>query len=182
MINAGGAAGECALHGYYQPAAALIRDMLEIVQLLDLFRHDRQELAAWRVADDRELKSRFQAFHVRQKLEKFDEANAGYRRDAYAAFSAHGTHLHPRAINLISPDGDTMVGPFPDEVRVVQITYDIARYLGAGSALLAMLISTGDIKDEYGREQFFEAKTLHPKLMAAWQKGVGPVVRQEGLA
>lgn len=140
LINSAGASGAAALNGYYQPAAAHIRDIIEVSFLLDLFRRDRTQISAWREATDEDLWNKFRPQKLKSKLDHLDGGKASYRKSAYKFFSEHGTHAKPSAFGLISPDMNTVIGPFPDGRRVVGLSFDLARHLSAGTLYLAICI------------------------------------------
>ncbi|NLS07846.1 hypothetical protein HGP14_31935 [Rhizobium sp. P32RR-XVIII] len=140
LINSAGASGLAAINGYYQPAAAHIRDIIEVSFLLDLFRRDRKEVSMWREASDEVLWQKFRPQKLKSRLDHLDGCKPTYRKPAYQFFSEHGTHAKPLAVGLISPDMDTMVGPFPDEQRVLGFGFDLARHLSAGTTFLIKCI------------------------------------------
>ncbi|WP_313760180.1 hypothetical protein [Rhizobium sp.] len=140
LINSAGASGSDAMNGYYQPAAAHIRDIIEVSFLLDLFRRERGEISAWRNASDETLWQKFRPEKLKSRLDHYDGGKPSYRKSAYKFFSEQGTHAKPLAVGLISPDMNTMVGPFPDERRVVGLSFDLARHLSAGTAFLIRCI------------------------------------------
>lgn len=140
LINSAGAAGNDALHGFYQPAAAHIRDIIEVGFLLDLFRRDGSQITAWRNATEKERWKVFRPKILRQRLDHLDGRGASYRADAYKFFSDHGTHVNPNAA-LISPEMNTKVGPFPDERLIVGISFDLARHLAAATLYFTRNIS-----------------------------------------
>ncbi|MDH7789148.1 hypothetical protein [Ochrobactrum sp. AN78] len=139
LINSAGAAGISSMNGYYQPAASNIRDIIEVAFLLDLFSRDLSQIEKWRTADKKTLFSEFRPLSIRQKLDKFDNPEGGelsFRNDAYKLYSEHGTHMKANAVILMSPNMNTIVGPFPDAERLLGLSFDIARYLGAGTFYL----------------------------------------------
>ena len=54
IFNAFGASVKLALSGYVQNSALIMRDILETVFLMNLFRGDRTAIERWRLADEKE--------------------------------------------------------------------------------------------------------------------------------
>ncbi|MCV0406304.1 MAG: hypothetical protein K5872_08755 [Rhizobiaceae bacterium] len=177
LINSAGAAADCIAAGYYQPAASLIRDIIEVSFLCDLFRHVPEELPAWRSADDDERKKRFRPVHIRDRLATLDPANADARDKAYRFFSTHGTHLHPQMVGLMSPEQLTMIGPFPDEARSTHITFDLARFLGIGTACLAASVRSVRIVSEVQRTGFLVLRDGYVEHMRVWHASTSERLR-----
>src|SRR6476619_3332136 len=117
LINNAGAFGRCALAGYYQPALAMIRDIVEIGFLLELFVHERSHLETWRTATVARRSRLYKPIQVREMLDKYSPAGKSDRDDAYKFLSMHGTHVSPSAVQVISPNAATMLGPFADRDR-----------------------------------------------------------------
>jgi hypothetical protein len=139
LINTAGAAGDAGLAGYYQPAIAGLRDILEVQLLLDLFQRDNAQFDRWMSLPENKRKSDFKPVSVRIMLEKLKSGTVGQRRDAYDLYSGHGTHIDPHRHHSISPNDLTIVGPFPDGDRVVAISYDIAKHLTAATNACMMI-------------------------------------------
>lgn len=133
LINAAGSAGDALLSGYYQPAAAQIRDLIEVGFLIDLFRRDPARIETWRTSDHATRRRKFSAFELRKELNRLDGSAEDKRAQAYQFFTSHGTHADPDSIDLNSPNRNTMVGPFPDRDRLVGLGFELARYLAAGT-------------------------------------------------
>lgn len=140
LINSAGASGSSALSGYYQPSAAHIRDIIEVGFLLDLFRRDIRQIQIWRTASPEVHWKKFSPKKLRKKLDQLDGGERSYRNDAYKFFSEHGTHANPKAVGLISPEMNTMIGPFPDANRVIGLSFDLARHLAAATLSLTRCI------------------------------------------
>ncbi|MEJ1118156.1 hypothetical protein V9K92_06725 [Phyllobacterium sp. CCNWLW109] len=148
LINSAGAAGDSALAGYYQPAIAGLRDILEVALLLDLFQRDNTQFIRWIESSEKERKSQFKPIKVRQMLEERDSSTVEYRRAAYNLYSGHGTHVDPGRHHSISPNDLTIVGPFPDEPRIIAISYDIARHMAAATASCMTIAVRQRVKNE----------------------------------
>lgn len=132
------------MSGYYQPAAAQIRDLIEVGFLIDLFRRQPQKIQGWRTSDHLARKKNFSAFELRKALNRDDQLSEDKRADAYQFFTSHGTHADPDSIDLTSPNRMTSVGPFPDRDRLVGLSFDLARYLAAGTEYFVLWLLQQD--------------------------------------
>jgi len=102
------------LSGYYQRAFRLLRDSLETVSLLDLFRADLSKIGEWRTADNKTLKKMFGPAAVRDALDGFPQfagQKAGRAR-AHAQLSEYAAHATQRGAVLIAPGMKPTLGPF----------------------------------------------------------------------
>ena len=143
LINSAGAGGAAALSGYYQQAAGHVRDLIEVGFLLDLFRRDPKQINRWRVCGEKARRNNFSPFEVRKALRKLDGGTAIWDRDAaYELYSKHGTHISPDDVILMSPNMQTIVGPFADRERLLAVGFDLARYLAAGTGFLMAWLAT----------------------------------------
>ncbi len=65
LFNVGATAIKLGLSGYYQAAFQLLRDSLELVNLVDLFNSDSSAISLWRTADEKSWKREFLPVRVR---------------------------------------------------------------------------------------------------------------------
>lgn len=170
LINDAGAFGKCALAGYYQPALAMIRDIVEVGFLLEVFAHDRSRLGAWHSATDAERSRQWKPVKIREMLDKFSPADKQGRTDAYKFLSTHGTHVNPNAMQVISPGNMTTVGPFPDNQRITLITFDIAKFLGYATANFAKGVRSDGIIQGDRRIAFTLSKLEFARAFVAWRE------------
>jgi hypothetical protein len=113
VFNSGGAALHLARGGFFQPALSMVRDLTEIMFLVDLFRRDRSELRDWVNLDQKKRADRFKMFNVRTRLDALDGATDRKRVEAYKLLSNFAAHVSPEGFSVISPNSQTMIGPFP---------------------------------------------------------------------
>jgi hypothetical protein len=111
LINDAGACGTCAIAGYYQPAAAHIRDIIEVEFLLDLFMREPSEIARWRLCSEKERRRDFKASELRRRLDNLDGHSNKARDHAYSLFSQHATHVAPWKVQLIVSERTVGSGP-----------------------------------------------------------------------
>lgn len=142
LFNIGGSACKLGLSGYYQQAFLLMRDSLEQVNLLDLFRADRSKIREWRLAENKKLKKHFGPAAVRKALDKLPEyegQKAGRER-LYATLSEHAAHATYRGFGLVAPGNRPRLGPFFDAKLLRALLEDLGRHLAHATLAASMLI------------------------------------------
>jgi hypothetical protein len=121
MFNAFGASLKLALSGYVQNSVPLMRDILETVFLVDLFRGDSDLIKKWRFADSKTLRSDFSPVAVRKALD-----------DRYG----HTTRRREEK------DGDAVIGPFIEKTSLEAVLSEMGRLaVQAGQNLVAFFPS-----------------------------------------
>lgn len=141
LFNVGASALKLGLSGYYQQALQLLRDSLELVNLVDLFRADRSKIAEWRLADNKKLKKDFGPAAVRTALEMFPQfkgQKAG-RYKTYATFSEHAAHTTYKGFQLVAPGNSPRLGPFIDAKFLKALLEDLGRHLAHATMALSTL-------------------------------------------
>jgi hypothetical protein len=109
LLNSAAAALKLGASGFYQPAITMVRDVLELAFLMDLFRRDRKGFAEWIALSKRERKCRFSPVRVRTALDELDgfkeqkRASHYDRLSSYAAVVAEGTSTMHEAAALHTP-------------------------------------------------------------------------------
>ena len=118
MFNAFGAGIKLALSGYIQNSALILRDVMETVFLVDLFRGEPALIAKWRFADPQRVKSDFSPAAVRKALDKRYGHTTGKREEQYKLFSELAGHPTMKSSWMMRPqkDGDAVIGPFIEKV------------------------------------------------------------------
>jgi hypothetical protein len=129
VFNTTGACLKLARAGYFQPAFAMVRDLLEIEFLADLFTRDRAYLRRWIAADAKTRKREFKQVVVRDILDKLDGLTSKKRAEAYALLSTHATHVDLDGFQIISPDSMTQIGPFPSEKILTALFQELAKHI-----------------------------------------------------
>ena len=146
LFNIGASTLKLGLSGYYQQAFQLLRDSLEIVNLLDLFRADHAKLAEWRLADNKVLKKKFGPAAVRSALDahpQYKGQKAGRDR-IYAMFSEHAAHATYRGFNLIAPGNSPRIGPFFDSKLLRALLEDLGKHLAHATLAVSTLFSKAE--------------------------------------
>lgn len=152
MFNAFGASLKLALTGYLQNSTLVMRDILETVFLVDLFRGDRTQIAQWRMADKKTLREKFSPAAVRKALDARDGHTMKRREEHYKLFSELAGHPTMKSDWMMRPkkDGDAVIGPFMEK-----------------TALEAVL-------SEMGRLAIFAGEQLNAFFPADWEAAVEP--------
>jgi hypothetical protein len=117
LCNSATSAFKLLMSGYYQPAAAQIRDLLETGFLLDYLSTDLKLITAWRETDDwKERDKLFGPKHVRRALDRRDGSTEGKRAEHYSELSTYAMHPNPKGFLLLRKSGSTLAGlaPFHD--------------------------------------------------------------------
>lgn len=160
IFNAFGASIKLALSGYSQNSALIMRDILETVFLMDLFRGDGTAIKRWRLADKKERMKNFSPIHVRKALDERDGFDGKKRAELYELFSELAGHPTMKSVYMMRPqkDGDAVVGPFIEPTTLEAVLSEMGR----------LAIQAGEIIDTFfpetwpdgleARHAFTEAK------------------------
>ena len=102
--------------GYYQLAAATLRDIMEIVYLWGCFDRDNAKITEWRESDDKKRRELFAPVRVRKFLDDFDNFKEDKRGAAYKLFCEYAAHATWQGFTLMRPTGggQVIMGPFFD--------------------------------------------------------------------
>lgn len=114
MFNAFGASLNLLFSGYHQKSAMVMRDILENLFLMDLFRTDHTAIKRWQFANDKQRKEEFSPVAVRKALDKRDGFNGKKRAEAYKILSELAAHptMGTQYMLRLEKDGDILTGPF----------------------------------------------------------------------
>jgi hypothetical protein len=145
--------------------------MIEVGFLLDLFRRKSDQIARWRNLATKADRDAFKMVNVRKTLDDLDGNKDANREAAYKFFSQHGTHADANAVQIISPDMMTIIGPFPDETRVRGITFDLARYLAIATVFVTRCIDHQRIGDVEQRLEYAKALIAFARAVQQWREG-----------
>ncbi|RYD50758.1 MAG: hypothetical protein EOP52_13120 [Sphingobacteriales bacterium] len=116
QFNAFSSAIKLTLSGYHQTGALILRDVLETVFLVDLFRTDRPAITRWRLAG-KSARNEFKPVKVREALDLRDDlVGRSKRGEIYSMFSELAGHASMGGITMLRPKGteDAYIGPFFD--------------------------------------------------------------------
>jgi hypothetical protein len=127
MFNAFGASLKLALSGYPQNSVLLMRDIMETVFLVDLFKGDKTLIEKWRFADEKTLKNYFSPVAVRKALDERYGHKAGKRKERYKQFSELAGHPNMKSAWMMRPEknGDAVSGPFVAKDSLNAVLYEM---------------------------------------------------------
>ncbi|MBC7707581.1 MAG: hypothetical protein H7274_27030 [Rhodoferax sp.] len=156
LFNVGATAIKLGLSGYYQAAFQILRDSLELVNLIDLFNADSSAIALWRTADEKTWKKEFLPVKVREKLESLPRY-AGQRRDKlYGTYSNYASHTTYKGFQLIAPDNSPRLGPFFDQKLLKALLEDLALHLSHATLSVSATLETSNPQVLEAKKGFLE--------------------------
>jgi hypothetical protein len=144
VFNSAGACIKVGRAGYFQPAFAMVRDILEIEFLVDMFRRDRSHLSRWMTVDKKTRGKEFQQAKIRKYLDDLDGFTEKKRAQAYSLLSEYAAHATPYGFHIISPEGMTRIGPFPSKDRLTALFQELTKHLQMSCIHIVALIDPKD--------------------------------------
>jgi len=161
MFNAFGAALKLALSGYSQNSALVMRDVLETVFLIDLFRGDRAAITRWRLADKKAHRKEFLPVRVREALDSRDGFSGKRRAEIYELFSELAGHPTMKSVWMMRPEKncDAVIGPFIEKTSLAAVISEMGRLAIQVGEHLAEFIPADWDKATTARFVFAQAKT-----------------------
>lgn len=133
--------------GYYQLAAATLRDVMEIVYLWGWFDRDAAKITEWRESDDKKRRDIFAPVKVRKFLDDFDGFTEGKRGAAYKMFCEYAAHATWQGFALMRPSGggQIVMGPFFDVPLMKAVLEEMAMLAAqAGNYFSGFFDKTGE--------------------------------------
>lgn len=140
LFNVGASTLTVGFSGYYQAAFQLLRDALEVVNLLDLFRIAPPAVARWMAVTDRRAGKEFEPFKVREALEKHPDFAKQRRDHIYSTYSNMALHPSYMGFRLIAPQNTPRLGPFFDLALFTALLEDLAAHLSHAALAAGLLI------------------------------------------
>ncbi|MBX3518466.1 MAG: hypothetical protein KF835_00435 [Xanthobacteraceae bacterium] len=128
LFNATNATLKLGRAGYFQPAFSLIRDIVELEFLADLFTRDRGHLTQWIALDDTAREKQFKQVWIRTTLDDLDGLKEKKRAAVYKMLSKYAAHPSPHGFNIISPENLTKIGPFPSQIVLTALLQELAKH------------------------------------------------------
>jgi hypothetical protein len=142
--------------GHWQPAIMVTRDLLETQFLLDLLASDATKLSEWMTLPEKKRNEQFKTVKVREALDARDRFTEKKRASRYKLLSTYGAHPTPEGIYIISPDGMTQIGPFPDQKILKGVIEELAMVTAHATATIAPLVKPTDLDGMTRKLSFFE--------------------------
>jgi hypothetical protein len=168
-FNAFGASLKLALSGYVQNSALVMRDILETVFLIDLFRGDRSLISKWRLADIKTIRSEFSPAAVRKALDARDGYTTKLREEHYKLFSELAAHPNMKSAWMMRPqkDGDAVIGPFVEKTSLEAVVSEMGK----------LAIMTGENLNDFiaaDWQEALEARLNFAQAKEAWLSAFYP--------
>lgn len=154
LFNTGACALKIGLSGYYQTAFQIMRDSLELLNLVDLFRADPTMVSQWKAADDRKLKKDFSPAAVRKALGAFQQYSGQDRGKLYALFSEYTTHMTYKGFQLVATGDSPSLGPFFELKLLRAFLEDLGRHISHATIALSTMFNKCELP-------VLEAKTAY---------------------
>lgn len=135
MFNTAATAFKLCMSGYYQVATTIVRDLLEVTNLLDLFLTEPKRISQWRNADAKKLRDVFGPAAVRKALEQHPDKQGQRRDHIYRLLSTHAAHATHAGFRMMSPGPDalTKIGPFFDASMLKAVLEELMMRLAHGT-------------------------------------------------
>lgn len=121
------------LSGYYQISFSIQRDILEVCFLLDYFHSNRADIAEWKNADNKLLKTKFKAVAIRETLDNRDGLTEKKRYKIYQMFCNYATHISYKGNKIVCPKGLGEIGSFFDEKYLEACYNELLKWSVLGS-------------------------------------------------
>lgn len=153
----------CLRKGYYQPSLTLLRDIIETTFLIDLFQKDIGKLSEWLHATEKERKNNFSPVKVRIRLDEIDGFVEKKRAEVYSFYSTIASHANPTGFQITMINGDSQIGPFPDQTLFQACLEDIAKY----ASLCGLTVFSALNSDE---DEVIELKANFIDAVEPWKK------------
>ncbi|MEP4378810.1 MAG: hypothetical protein ABJ215_06750 [Alphaproteobacteria bacterium] len=161
IFNALGASLKLALSGYSQNSAIIMRDILETVFLLDLFRGDRAQIETWRFADRITRMKEFSPAKIRKKLDKRDGFTTKKRGEVYDLFSELAAHPNMKSSWMMRPqkNGDAVIGPFIEKEILTAVLSEMGKLAVQVGEMIDSFLPISWEGAKYARVEFHRVKT-----------------------
>lgn len=161
-FNAFGASLKLVFSGYTQNSALIMRDVLETVFLLDLFRGDHTHIKSWRLADKKARMKDFSPVKVRMALDSRDGFTSKKRAEIYELFSELAGHPTMKSTWMMRPrtDGDAVIGPFVEPTALEAALSEMGRLAVQVGEVLNAFYSADWTEANSMRAAFAEAKQI----------------------
>jgi hypothetical protein len=170
-FNAFGASLKLTLSGYTQNSALIMRDILETIFLLDLFKGDRASIERWRVADKKERMKQFSSVRVREKLDTRDGFTTKKRFEIYELFSELAGHPNMKSVFMMrsQKEGDAVIGPFIETRTLEAVLSEMGRLaVQVGEILTPFFPATHgqDVRRSFAAAKLKWLSVFYPKPKA----------------
>lgn len=119
-LNSTMSAIDLMLRGYYHQSIFAMRDLVEMLFLLDDFRHCPANISEWRQADAKLLSKKYKPVDIRDRLNHRDGLNPkhSWRNKQYKMCCEYGTHASYKGFQIIAKGSTVIQGPFFDPKKL----------------------------------------------------------------
>ena len=169
IFNAFGASVKLALSGYSQNSALIMRDILETIFLMDLFRGDWTAIERWRLADKKERMKKFSPDSVRKALDVRDGFDGKKRKALYDLFCELAAHPTMKSAYMMRPqkDGDAVIGPFIEPTTLEAVLMEMGKLaVQVGENLNTFMLEAGT--------NALEARAAFARVKKCWREEFYP--------
>ena len=158
LFNVVSAVVNQSLSGYYQNAALLLRDLLEVSFLINYFTSYPCNISEWRLCSESERSRKFSAFKIRTALDDRDAFTSRKRKAHYELLCSLGAHVSYQGFRLLRPsaDLDAICGPFLSEQSLTAIVEEAAKIASAAGMSFNMLFEPKNVYDRDTKLNFLE--------------------------
>ena len=170
IFNAFGASLMLAFSGYHQKSAMVLRDTLETVFLLGLFKRDRGAIERWRYADRKTMKREFSPAAVRKFLDDTDGLSSRKREETYKMFCELAAHPNMHSQHMLRPEkgGDIVMGPFMEATTIEAGISEMGKLaVQAGEVMSALLPPAWDqdgVRSSFNQIKVYWIKEFYPHV------------------
>jgi hypothetical protein len=156
ISNAAASALKLLLGGYIQAAAMLMRDILETKFLLDLFRTEHEQRAAWRLCSEDERFKKFKPKIIRDALDKRDGFSSKKRDAAYKLLSQLAGHPTYVGFQMLKPEKDSLAhpGPFFSPVAFRAALEELSRLMLLAGEIWGGCFISVNSETDYAKKSF----------------------------
>lgn len=163
IFNAFSSSIKLCFSGYYQTSLLILRDVLETVFLINLFRGDRKLIETWRNAEKTVRLKQFSPVKVREALDKRDGFSGMKRKQKYELFSEVAAHPSMQSVQMMPQDdnGDVVIGPFFDEKMLVGVFSEMGK-LAVQISIFLFAFMPNDSPEKASEMQIFD------KIRKSW--------------
>lgn len=167
-FNAFAAALRLALSGYARDSALILRDILEMVFLLDLFAGDRSTIEPCRSAEPQTRMAQFSPLELQRQLDERDGAGGARKKlhDRYSELSGQSGGQ-----SALTAYGDTTLGPRVDRSSLDAVLFELARVAEqAGGPLNRFFPYGSDAQLAFEKEKLDRIQKFHSVPMPSAPK------------
>lgn len=161
LFNGAASAVKLMLSGYYQTSAAIMRDILETVFLLDYLFDDAARISEWRNSDENTKRKKFAPAEIRKVLDGRDSFTDKKREKAYKLLCNLAAHPNYQGFSMITPvpGGDAHCGPFFETTALKACLEELAKLMVQAGSIFTRFFKAKTKNDFLKKIAFMEEKS-----------------------